>query len=101
MEWPPRPTGIEPFSVTLADVAIAVAASGAGLARLGLIDGEAAAVMLLVIELPDGRFRFRVAAHLDEPEALGATGLAVGNHLGVTTVPNGENICSSSELPTW
>jgi hypothetical protein len=38
--------------------------------------------VLLAVEGGDGRLGLVVVAHLDEPEALGAAGVAVGDHFG-------------------
>src|SRR5262249_11303937 len=58
----------------------AAAATATLLARLGLVDGQGAAVDLRAVQRGDGLVA--AAGHLDEAEAARAAGLAVGRHLG-------------------
>src|SRR5687767_7202404 len=53
-----------------ATAAAAATTTGAVFLRLGFVDREGAAVALLAVERRDGRLGLRIAAHLDEPEAL-------------------------------
>src|SRR5262249_27414518 len=59
----------------------AAAAAAAILARLGLVDGELAAVHLLAAQGGDGGLGLLVGAHLHEAEALGAVRVPVHDHL--------------------
>src|SRR2546421_136637 len=68
-----------PAATTPAAAAVTTAATGAGLARLGLIDGQATTVVLLLVEATDGRIGFGIAAHLHEAEALAPARLSVGD----------------------
>src|SRR5262249_42012054 len=64
---------------------VAVAAAGAGSARLaglGLIDRQGPALERLVIERLDGRLGLVRGGHLNEAEAAGAAGIAVHDDLG-------------------
>ncbi len=57
-------------------------AGGASLARLGLIDGEAAAFVLMIIETVDSRTGFGLhCTHLDKAKTLAAAGVAIGDDL--------------------
>src|SRR5205085_8173066 len=47
-----------------------------------LVDHDAAAAHGLAVHAADGCLRLGVAAHFDEPEALGAAGLAFHHDLG-------------------
>jgi len=58
----------------------ATAATAAGL-RPGFIHGNGATIQLLAVEGGNRRLRFRIAAHLDEAEALGAPRITVDNDL--------------------
>src|SRR5438105_4051197 len=71
-----------------ASSAVVAAASGSRtrLARLGLVDGESAAVLLLAVERCDGALRLGVAAHLDEAEALAPAGVAILDDFGALHV---------------
>src|SRR5271165_2324417 len=60
----------------------ATALPAAFLARLGFVDGQRSAVMLLAVERLNGGLGFLVAAHLDEAEPLGAAGVAILDDLG-------------------
>jgi hypothetical protein len=57
------------------------ATAGSGLPRPGFVDRQATAVVFLLIEGVDRRPCFVVGAHLDEPEALAPTCVAVGDDL--------------------
>src|SRR5262245_24162299 len=61
--------------------AVAATTAAAVLFRLGLVDGEAPTAHLLTVHAGDGGLSLGVAAHLDEAEALGASGIAVHDHL--------------------
>ena len=74
------------------------AATGPGLARPGLIDRQATAVDLLVVQGVDRGLRLGVRAHFDETESLASTRVPVGDHLRALTLPYWENSCSRSEL---
>src|SRR5262249_51462017 len=63
-------------------VATAAAATAAILTGLGLVDRQATAAVLLVVQAVDGGLGLGVGVHLDEPEALAAPGVAILNHLG-------------------
>ena len=63
------------------------AAAGAGLPGLGLVHGEPAAVVFLIVEALDRRLSLGVGVHLDEAEALAAAGVTVGDHLGTLHGP--------------
>jgi hypothetical protein len=69
-----------------AAVATAAAASatsaGAIFTGLGYIDGQGSALMVLAVESGDRRLRLGLRGHLDESKALGAAGIAVGDHFG-------------------
>src|SRR4051812_10162213 len=85
---------LEPLGATGVPATIAPAVTGTAAARsaaepaapvllrLGLVDRERPAVVLLPVEGRDRRLRLRVAAHLDEPEALAPAGVPVLNDLG-------------------
>src|SRR5262245_21976091 len=62
--------------------ATTTAATRALFARLGFVDGQRAAIVLLAVERGDRGLRFGVAAHLDKAEALAAAGLAIRDYLG-------------------
>jgi hypothetical protein len=47
--------------------------------RLGLVDGEGAAIVLLPVQGRDGGLRFAVAAHLNKAEALAPAGVPVAD----------------------
>lgn len=47
--------------------------------------------MLVHVEPLDGRLRLGVGIHLDEPESLGAVGVAIDDDLVLWTVPKGVN----------
>src|SRR2546430_8409197 len=70
----------------LVSAASATAGAGAGagalFAGLGLVYGEGAAVFFLAVEGGDGGLGLLIAAHLNETEALGAAGVAVGDDVG-------------------
>src|SRR5205807_8267521 len=51
------------------------------LARTSLVDDDRATVERLAVHAVDGRLRFGIGTHLDEAEALRATGLPVHHHL--------------------
>src|SRR5262249_34359585 len=67
--------------------AVAAPAARTRLAGLGLVDREATAVVLLVVQALDGRLRLGVAAHLHEAEALAAARVTVLDHLGALDRP--------------
>src|SRR5262245_8422466 len=56
-------------------------ATGALFAGLGFVDGEGAAAVFLAVHRRDRGLGLGVAAHLDESEALGASGVAVVDDL--------------------
>src|SRR5687768_4742883 len=60
--------------------ATAAAAVTAVFARAGFVDGQAATVDFLPVELRDGGLAILLGRHLDEPEAARATCLAILNH---------------------
>jgi hypothetical protein len=60
--------------------ASATTATGTVFAGLGFIDGQCAAIMFLTVELTDGRLGLRVAAHLNESEALAPARFTVADH---------------------
>src|SRR5687767_11828785 len=68
-------------ATTAAVAAAATAATAAVFLGLGLVDGERAPTAFLAVERRDGRLGLRVAAHLDEPEALAAARVAVRDDL--------------------
>ena len=68
-------------AATPTSTAATTTTAGAGLARSGFVDREATAVVFLLIEGVDRRPCFVVGAHLDEPEALAPTCVAVGDEL--------------------
>ena len=49
--------------------------------RLGFIDREGPAVELFAVEPLDGGFGRLALGHFDKPEAFGALGITVGNHI--------------------
>src|SRR4051794_10204131 len=67
--------------------AATVAATRAGFTRLGLINREAATVVVLVVEALDGRLGLGLAAHLHEAEALAAARVTVLDDLRALDVP--------------
>src|SRR4051812_20523295 len=67
-------------AVAAAVTTATTAAARAGLAGLGFVDGEGAAVLLLPVEGGDGGLGLLVAAHLDEAEALAPAGVTVLDH---------------------
>ena len=71
-------------SVATASVAASAAATAAVAAarRTGLIDSQASTAERTAVESFNGRQRFRVGAHLDESEALGAVGISLHHDLG-------------------
>src|SRR5687768_4722615 len=71
-----------PAAAAAAVPAAAAAAARAVFTGLGLVDGEVAAHVVLAVEGGDGRLGLLVGGHLDEPEALGAAGVPVGDDLG-------------------
>src|SRR5262249_18024900 len=59
----------------------AATAAGPGLTRPGLVDCQAPAVELLIVQGVDGGLRLGIRAHLDETESLASTRVPVGNDL--------------------
>src|SRR4051812_14525458 len=60
----------------------AATTAGAVFFRLGFVDSQGATAVLLAVEGRDCRLGFFIAAHLDEPETLAATGVPVRDDLG-------------------
>ena len=70
------------------------------LARLRLVDRQATASVVLVVQGVDGRHGIGVAPHLDEAEPAAPARLPVDDYLRLLTSPNGANNSSSSASPT-
>jgi hypothetical protein len=66
-------------AVAATAAAATTAATGAIFAGFGDIDGESAAGVILPVESGDGRLCLGVGGHLDETEAFGSAGIAVGD----------------------
>jgi hypothetical protein len=66
---------------TIATTAPSTASTTSILARLRLVDRQAAAAMVLVVQGVDGREGLGVSSHLDEAESAAPTCLSVHNHL--------------------
>ena len=60
----------------------AAATTAAIFARLGLVDGQGATVVLLAVQGGNRRRGFFSRGHFDESEALAAAGVAIGDDLG-------------------
>jgi hypothetical protein len=69
-------------ATTSAIPAAATASSATLFARAGFVDGEGAAVVLLAVQRRDCRVGFVVVGHLDKPEALASSSVAIVNDLG-------------------
>jgi len=65
-----------------ATASAATAATGAFFAGLGFVDGKGTSAVLLTVKGSDRSLRFGIGGHLDETEALGASGVAVLDDLG-------------------
>ena len=65
-----------------ARAATAAESARALFARPSFVDNDGSAFKVLAVHAADGRLRFRVAAHLDKAEALGAAGITVHHYLG-------------------
>jgi hypothetical protein len=77
-------TGVSTSAATTAASTVSTtttAAARALFAGFGFIDGQRAAAMFLAVERGDRRLRFIVAGHLDESEALAASGQPIADHL--------------------
>jgi hypothetical protein len=61
--------------------AVAAAAATAVFSRLGLVNSQAPAIMLVVVQPINGRLRLGLGVHLDEAETLAPARRAVLNHL--------------------
>ena len=68
-------------SATAAGTTTAAATTTAALLRAGLVYRQVTALEILAVERGDGSLRLLIAAHLDEAEALGTPGIAIGDHL--------------------
>src|SRR5947209_1841442 len=75
-----EPALVSPAAATTAAEA-APASSSAVLARLGLVDGEVAALDLLAVQGGDCGLGLLVAAHLHKPKPLGPAGVPVHDDL--------------------
>jgi hypothetical protein len=69
-------------AVSTAATTTAATATGAIFAGLGFIDGESAAIMFLAVQRGDRRCCFRITSHLNETEALAATGFPIADDFG-------------------
>ena len=74
-------------AVTTAATTTVAAATAAWFTGPSLVDGQPAAVDLLVMERLDRRLCFLIAAHLHEAEALAAAGVAVVDDLDALHAP--------------
>src|SRR5437763_8457238 len=78
-------------AATATEAATAAAAATAGAGALGLLDLDGAAVQARAVELADRRLGFLVRRHLDETEAAGAAGIAIGDDArGLDVAARGE-----------
>src|SRR4051794_8518440 len=78
----PAPPATAAPAEAAATASPSAAATRAVLAGPGLVHGELAAVELLAVQGVDRRRGLTLVAHLHEPEAAGAAGVAVGGQLG-------------------
>jgi hypothetical protein len=69
-------------ATTATTTAAATTATGAIFAGLGFVDSESAAVMLLAVQSGNRRLGFLIRTHLNESEALAATGFPIGDDFG-------------------
>ena len=73
---------------------------GACFARLGYVDGQTPAVVILIVQSLDRRLGSFIRIHLDEPETLATAGLSILNYLVLSTFPNGANHSARFECVT-
>src|SRR5436305_2435811 len=67
----------------------AAATAAAGFTGLGLVHGKVPTVMVTVVKALDRRLCLGIRAHLNEPESLGAVGVAIDDDLRTLHGPKG------------